>query len=63
MSILLSKSYNNGSFKRREAIEFLMMVGYGDRLGSHEEVCVLFNEVHFERPPIARSTVGRIVAK
>ena len=39
------------------------MVGYGDRLRSHEEVCALFNEVHFERPPIARSTVSRIVAK
>ena len=26
-------------------------------------MCVLFNEVHFERPPIARSTVSRIVAK
>ena len=40
-----------------------MMVGCGDRLRSHEEVCALFNEVHFERPPIARSTVSRIVAK
>ena len=40
-----------------------MMVGYVDRLRSHEELCGLFNEVHFERPPIARSTVSRIVAK
>lgn len=47
----------------RERIEILMMVGYGDRLRSHEEACALFNATHFERPPIARSTVSRIVAK
>jgi transposase len=41
----------------------IMMVGYGDKLRSHEEACALFNEVHFEIPPIARSTVSRIVAK
>ena len=46
-----------------ERIELLMMVGYGDRLRRHEELCALFNEVHFERRPIARSTAGRIVAK
>ena len=42
----------------KERIEILMMVGYGHRLRRHEEVCALFNEVHFERPTIAGSTVG-----
>ena len=46
-----------------ECIEILMIVGYGNRLRSHEEVCALFNEVHFKRPLIIRSTVSRIVAK
>ena len=40
-----------------------MMVGCGDRLRSHEEVCALFNEVHIERLSTARNTVRRIVAK
>ena len=47
----------------KERIQILMMVSYSDRLRSHEEVCALFNEVHFERPPIAKSTVSRIVTK
>ena len=46
-----------------ERIEILMMVGYGDRLRSHQETCELFNQEHANRPPIARSTVSRIVAK
>ena len=40
----------------KEPIEILMMVGYG-------RMCALFNLLHFERPPIVRSTVSRIVAK
>ena len=47
----------------KERIEILMMVGCGDRLLIHEELCTLFNEVHFERPSIARNTVNRIFAK
>lgn len=47
----------------RERIEILMMVGYGDRIRSHEEACNLFNEEHPDRPPIARSTVSRLVSK
>lgn len=46
-----------------ERIDILIMVGYGDKLRSHEEACALFNEVHNERPPISRSTVSRVVAK
>jgi transposase len=46
-----------------ERIEILMMVGYGDRLRSHQETCELFNQEHANRPPIARSTVSKIVAK
>ena len=44
-------------------MEILLMVDYGDRLRCHKQVCVLFNEIHFERSPVARSTVSRIVAK
>jgi hypothetical protein len=40
-----------------------MMVGYGDMIRSHEEACRLFNQEHADRPPIARSTVSRIVSK
>uniref|UniRef100_V5GPD3 Transposable element Tc3 transposase n=1 Tax=Anoplophora glabripennis TaxID=217634 RepID=V5GPD3_ANOGL len=40
-----------------------MMIGYGDRIRTHEEVCVLFNEIHPNRPPINRSTVSRTEAK
>lgn len=47
----------------RERIEILMMVGYGDRLRTHDEACVLFNQEHPDRQPIARSTVSKLVAK
>ncbi|KAJ3646734.1 hypothetical protein Zmor_024309 [Zophobas morio] len=47
----------------KERIETLMMVGYGDRLRSHEEMYPLFSEVHFEQPPIVRGTISGIVAK
>lgn len=46
-----------------ERIDILIMVGYGDKLRSHEEACALFNEVHNERAPISRSTVSRVVAR
>ncbi|KAJ8916913.1 hypothetical protein NQ315_013383 [Exocentrus adspersus] len=36
------------------------MVGYGDRIKSHDEACALFNREHPER---ARSTVNRLVSK
>jgi hypothetical protein len=41
-----------------ERIEILIMVGYGDKLRTHEETCKLFNQEH----PIARSTVSKLVA-
>lgn len=47
----------------RERIEILMMVGYGDRLRTHQEACDLFNEGHHNEPPISRSTVSRVVTK
>lgn len=46
-----------------DRIDILIMVGYGDKLRSHEEACALFNAVHNERPPISRSTVSRVVAR
>lgn len=47
----------------RERIEVLMMIGFGDRVRSQEEVCNLFNENHPDRPPITRSTVSKIESK
>lgn len=47
----------------RERIEILIMVGYGDRIRTHEEACELFNQEHLDRPPIVRSTVSKLVAK
>ncbi|KAJ8912835.1 hypothetical protein NQ315_014418 [Exocentrus adspersus] len=52
-----------GPLSERERIQILMIVGYGDRIRSHEETCDLFNQEHPERAPIARSTVGRLVSK
>lgn len=44
----------------KERIEILMMIGYGDRMRTHEEVVVLFNETHPNRPSISQSMVSRI---
>lgn len=46
-----------------ERIEVLMMIGFGDRSRTHEEVRILFNETHPNRPPISQSTVSRIENK
>jgi hypothetical protein len=46
-----------------ERIEILLMVGYGDRQRSHQDVCHLFNNVHPERNPIVQSTVSKWVTK
>lgn len=47
----------------KERIEVLMMIGFGDRVRSQEEVCNLFNENHPDRPAITRSTVSKIESK
>lgn len=41
-------------------IEILMMVGFGERKRSQEEVATLFYESHPDLPPLSRSTVGKI---
>lgn len=46
-----------------ERIEVLMMIGFGNRSRTHEEVRILFNETHPNRPPISQSTVSRIENK
>lgn len=46
-----------------ERIEILMMIGFGDRIRTHEEVRILFSETHPNRPPISQSTVSRIENK
>ncbi|KAJ8921281.1 hypothetical protein NQ315_013754 [Exocentrus adspersus] len=46
-----------GRLSERERFEILMIVGYGDRIRSHEEACDLFNQEHPERAPISRFAV------
>lgn len=46
-----------------ERIEIPMMIGYGDRRRTHDEVRDLFNTAHRHRDPIIRSTVSRTLKK
>lgn len=46
----------------KQRIEVLMMIGYGDRVRSHQEVCQLFREKYPDQP-ISQSTVSRIEKK
>lgn len=47
----------------KERIEILMMIGFGDRVRTHEEVCHLFNAVHPDRNPISRSAVSKTLKR
>ena len=47
----------------KERIKVLMMIGFGDRVRTQQEVCNLFNASHLYRPPITRSTVIKIKSK
>ena len=47
----------------KERIEVLIMIGFGDRVRTQQEVCDLFNANHPDRPPITRSTVSKIELK
>lgn len=47
----------------KDRIEILMMIGYGDRVRTHEEVCHIFNDLHPERNPISRSTVTKTLQR
>lgn len=44
----------------RHKIEILMMIGYGDRTRTQNEVTHLFREKYPNLPPISRSTVSKI---
>ena len=46
----------------KQRIEVLMMIGYGDRVRTHREVCLLFSEKYPDQP-ISQSTVSRIESK
>jgi len=46
-----------------ERIEILMMIGYGDRKRTHQEVCNLFNDTHPDKNPISKSTVTRTLQR
>jgi hypothetical protein len=45
-----------------QRIEILMMIGYGDRIRTQQEVCILFNTKYPARP-ITRSTVSKLEIK
>lgn len=47
----------------KERIEILMMVGYGERKRTHEEVANLFNGVNHNRNPISKSTVTKTLQR
>lgn len=47
----------------RNRIEILMMVGYGDRRRSTNEVRELFNQTHPDLIPISQSTISKIIRK
>lgn len=44
-------------------IEILMILGYGDRRRTQQEVAEIFNDKYPNRNPIARSTVSKILKK
>lgn len=46
----------------RERIEILMMIGFGDRRRTHQEVCYLFNDIHPNRQ-ISRSQVTKTLQR
>lgn len=46
-----------------ERIEILMILGYGDRRRTQQEVCDIFNDNYHNRNPITRSTVSKILRK
>jgi Transposase. len=47
----------------RERIDILRMIGFGDKLRTHQEACQLFNATYPDRPPITQSTVSRVLAR
>lgn len=46
-----------------QRIEVLIMIGYGNRTRTQQEVCELFNQKYPDRPPISQSTVSKIEKK
>lgn len=46
-----------------ERIEILMILGFGDRRRTQQEVCIIFNETHPDRQPISQSTVCKLEKK
>ena len=59
-NLKLVKAMTRLSERKRAAV--LMMVGYGDKLRTHEEACDVFNAKYPEKQ-ISRSTVSRLVAR
>ncbi|XP_057658360.1 uncharacterized protein LOC130895195 [Diorhabda carinulata] len=46
-----------------QRIEVLIMIGYGNRTRTQQEVCELFNQKYPDRTPISQSTVSKIEKK
>lgn len=47
----------------RERIDILIMVGYGDRRRTQQEVCTLFNSLYPSRAPITQTCVSKLIRK
>lgn len=47
----------------KERIEILMIIGFGDRRRTQQEVCVLFNNLYPERDPITRTVVSKTLRR
>lgn len=60
LSVLLNQ--NKMSLSVTQRIEILMMIGYGDRVRTQQQVCTLFNAKYPERP-ITQSVVSKIERK
>lgn len=46
-----------------QRIEILMILGYGDRMRTQQEVCNIFNDKYPDRNPLTRSTVSKVFKK
>jgi len=64
LSATLFQTNNNITMRlsTTQRIEILMMIGYGDRVRTQHEVCVLFNNKYPEKP-INQSVVSKIERK
>lgn len=61
MTVLLTQKMDN--LNETQRIEILIILGYGDRMRTLQDVCNIFNDKYPNRNPITKSTVSRINKK